>query len=372
MEYLGKLSMKKKLNNCIIKSLEVFKRVYEHSASGVYLYGAGFVGRWSIDYLENLGIPVLGFVDSDSHKWGMSVFGRNIFSPSDPKIVTAKVILISSRHAVIEIKKSLSHLPALIMSIDAFVVHFQGSEKIAQMESLFTSDNSSLQTFHAVLCSMLDGTSWPLSQFLDNQPLFGRFGFFNRDNEVFVDAGAYVGDSLERFIWSVNGVFKHIHAFEPGKAPFASMQKRVDRLVSEWAINPKKISLVNKAISSISSQVYVESGSQLTSTRVSHEEHDFDETSKIETISLDDYFNGEKFTFLKVDIEGSESKLLLGASSSIIMHRPRIALSVYHYPTDIFDLPNQLLNMNSEYTFSLGHHSTKLMETILYCRDKND
>ena len=59
----------------------------------------------------------------------------------------------------------------------------------------------------------------------------------------------------------------------------------------------------------------------------------------VEVVSLDEYFGGDRFTFLKVDVEGSEAELIDGAAKIIHYHRPRIALSVYHYPTDIFTLP---------------------------------
>lgn len=366
--------MSSELFDRLSKTEELYKKASGMAVEGVYLYGAGFVGRWALDYLEGIGAAVLGFIDSDTNKWNLTIMGKKIFSPTDPLVLSARVILISSRHAVPAIQKALAHLSATIMSIDAFVVQQQGKEKIQQIETIFSHDPRSLDTFWAVLISMLEGRTTALGRFADNRPFFDRFGFFNRDAEIFVDAGAYVGDSLERFVWSVNGVFRHIYAFEPGKAQFEAMQKRVNRLVSEWAIKPESISMVNKGISSKSGVVRVDDGVNLTQTKIENcsTGYEIDESVKVKTISLDEYFNGEKFTFLKVDVEGSESDLLSGAQKSIAEHHPRIALSVYHYPTDIFLLPQQCVQANSDYIFSLGHHSSRLMETVLYCRDKSD
>ena len=75
---------------------------------------------------------------------------------------------------------------------------------------------------------------------------------------------------------------------------------------------------------------------------------------------------------IKIDVEGSEKALLEGAAEVIKRCRPRIALSVYHYPTDIFELPIIIMQLNHNYQISLGHHSFQQMETVLYCRDKND
>lgn len=357
------------------QSSELYARVRANAFEGVYIYGAGFVGGWSVNYLEELGIPVIGFIDSNPQKWGSFVSGKQVFNLDEPEVRAAKVILIGSRHAVSSIEKALAHLPALIMSVDAFVVHQQGKEEIDRLEALFSHDQQSVKIVRAVLLSMLEGTMKPLLDFADNRPFFDKFGFFNRDGEIFVDAGAYVGDSVERFLWSVNGVFKHIHAFEPGLTQYQAMTKRVDRLISEWALAPEKISLINKGVSDATKSVKIKKGSHLIQTRIEQKgcmEGDEGSELVVNTISLDEYFGGDAFTFLKVDIEGSESEMLDGALRSIKKWRPRIALSIYHYPIDIFHLPNKCFNLNPDYNFSLSHHSSQLMDTVLYCRDKND
>jgi len=368
--------MKIELIQKIKETSDLYSRVVSEASDGVYLYGAGFVGRWSIDYLEAMNIPVLGFIDSDESRWGSNFEGKNIYSPSDKLIKSAKTIIISSRHAVPDITASLCHLSATLMSIDAFVVHHQGKESIQEVELLFANDNTSLETFYAVLLSMLEGKTAVLGPYTNSNAFFDHFGFFNRSSEVFVDAGAYVGDTVERFIWSTNGVFSKIHAFEPGKIQFNAMEERVKRLISEWALKPNTIQLINMGLSSGSFTTYLSDTPNLIQTRlqknyVSNSENVQNKT-KIETISIDEYLSGEKLTFLKVDVEGSETELIQGAANSIVKFRPRIALSVYHFPTDIFTLPTLCKNKNKDYRFTLGHHSSQLMDTVLYCRDKND
>ena len=73
--------------------------------------------------------------------------------------------------------------------------------------------------------------------------------FVNTGNEYFIDAGAYVGDTVEKFIWVNNGGFKHIYAFEPGIIQFNALVKRKERLINEWALDPDSISLINAGLS---------------------------------------------------------------------------------------------------------------------------
>jgi FkbM family methyltransferase len=342
---------------------------------GVYLYGAGFVGSWSVGYLHELGIHINGFIDSNPKKWGDEVSGVKIYSLTEAKLKNPECILITSRHHVRMVKESISSLAAIKLSVDSFVVHAEGKENISILADLFQHDSQSFNTFYAILLSMLEGETRCLSNYANSRPFFDQFGFFNRDGEIFVDAGAYVGDSLERFIWSVNGVFKHVHAFEPGKKQFEALSMRVDRLLDEWALSTEQIILVNKGISNTSGSLRVAYTEQLVQTRFEPNHRFLAESrteSNVEVVSLDNYFQGDRFTFLKVDIEGSELALLKGATQCIKTFRPRIALSVYHFPTDIFCLLLKCKEINPDYVFFLGHHSSQLMDTVLYCRDRNE
>ena len=157
---------------------ELYARIRAASVEGIYIYGAGFVGSWAVSYLEELGIPVIGFIDSDLKKQGCIVSGKPILGLDDPGARSAKVILIGSRHAVPSIENVLANSSALIMSVDAFVVHQQGNEEIDRLEALFSHDQQSLKTVQAVLLSMLEGTTKPLSDVADNMPFFWEVWFF--------------------------------------------------------------------------------------------------------------------------------------------------------------------------------------------------
>jgi FkbM family methyltransferase len=360
----------------IAKSEDNYKRIQNNLSDGVLLYGAGFIGQWSVQYLESQKIKIKGFIDSNKKKWGKSYKNKLIFSPRDQLVQKAKIIIITSRHAVNEIKKSLHFLQAELISIDAFVIHNTSHEEIIKIESLLSHDIKSIETYHGIIKSMLSGLKGHLSKFSNNFPFFNEFGFFNRDGEIFVDAGAYVGDSLERFIWSVNGVFNHIYAFEPGKLQFDALDYRVKRLIKEWALDSNSISLINKGLSSKKGVTEIIENDNLIQTRLNNEyksnKDNITETKKIKKISLDEYFKEEKFTFLKVDVEGSEQELIIGSTKSIKTHRPKIALSIYHFPTDIFSLPILCNSINNQYIFTMRHHSSQLMDTVLYCKDKNE
>ena len=190
--------------------------------------------------------------------------------------------------------------------------------------------------------------------------------FSGSEKEFYVDAGAYVGDSMERFIWSQNGVFSKIYAFEPGPRQFAALRGRTERLIDEWALDSTSIELINAGLNEIECSVSVGSYSdQITNLSI----HSSSETTGMtaDVVSLDNFLKGDRVTFLKADVEGMEIALLKGARSSIRQQKPKIAICVYHYPTDIPDIANYLAELVPEYQFALRHHSPQLMETVLYC-----
>jgi FkbM family methyltransferase len=363
------------LRRAIADSRSSFQAVLDRASAGVYLYGAGFVGRWSVAYLADLGLPVKGFLDSDERKRGTVVCGTPVLSMEDLRRDPSAPILITSRHAVPAISRLLAGVPNPVVSIDAFVVHHESPACLARVESLFALETSSLRTFHAILLSMLAGHTRSLAPYASAQPFFDRFGFFNRDGEVFVDAGAYVGDSVERFIWSVNGAFRQIHAFEPGRPQFHALTQRVSRLRQEWALADDCIRLNNQALSAFDGRVQVAQGDLpiRTSVGIAPAPAASDvPVGDIEAVTLDACFSDQPYTLLKVDVEGSEEALLQGGATTLARYRPRIALSAYHFPTDIFRLPLQVQAINADYEFALGHHSSQLMDTVIYCRDRHD
>ena len=47
--------------------------------------------------------------------------------------------------------------------------------------------------------------------------------------------------------------------------------------------------------------------------------------------------------------------------------RPKMALSVYHRPDDLFRIIGLVGNLNIPYNYALRHHSHLLIDTVLYC-----
>ena len=91
-----------------------------------------------------------------------------------------------------------------------------------------------------------------------------------------------------------------------------------------------------------------------------------DNLQTIEGISLDEFLQNERVTFIKMDIEGAEYDALKGAEHIIRTQKPRLAISIYHDKNHIVDIPALLLSFREDYRFYIRHYSLLGNETVLY------
>ena len=76
--------------------------------------------------------------------------------------------------------------------------------------------------------------------------------------------------------------------------------------------------------------------------------------------------------YIKMDIEGSEAEALTGAHETITRFRPKLAVCLYHNPTDLWTIPAALKRQYPFYQIYLAHHSLHAEETVLYAIDRPD
>jgi hypothetical protein len=87
--------------------------------------------------------------------------------------------------------------------------------------------------------------------------------------------------------------------------------------------------------------------------------------------TVDQTFNNLGINLIKMDIEGAEKEVLLGGKKYIKEFSPFLAIAIYHKPTDLFEIPSIILDINPNYKFLLRLYSENLRELILYCIPAN-
>lgn len=86
----------------------------------------------------------------------------------------------------------------------------------------------------------------------------------------------------------------------------------------------------------------------------------------VQGMDLDSVLGDKKVTFLKMDVEGSELRALLGAKGIIQQQKPKLAICIYHKSWDFVDLGRQILDIVPDYRFYIRHYASDTCETVLY------
>ncbi len=169
------------------------------------------------------------------------------------------------------------------------------------------------------------------------------------NNQVFVDVGAYIGDTTQDFINTYNN-YKKIYCYEVTLETMAKLKNNLSKY--------NNIIYKNKAVSNDNSIMYLkESNINSSANQV-----DNSGTIEVETVSLDNDIL-EKIDIIKMDIEGSEYNALIGCKNHIINDNPTLLISVYHNNEDLWKLPKLIYEYNNNYNFYLRYYSNYIFPT---------
>lgn len=159
------------------------------------------------------------------------------------------------------------------------------------------------------------------------------------EDEVFVDLGAWIGDSALNYI-NTYGSYRKIYCYEIGELNMAMAKKNLEGY--------SNIEFRQKGVGGKNGRMYVQSFNDSSCNKVVE-----DEVGKeVEVVSIDDDIS-EKVTLIKMDIEGAEQEALLGCKRHIQEESPKLLISVYHNNEDIWKIPRMIYEIKPDYHFYL-------------------
>jgi FkbM family methyltransferase len=178
-----------------------------------------------------------------------------------------------------------------------------------------------------------------------------------KPDEVFVDCGAFDGDSIRRFLALADSGFSRIVAFEPDPRNFQHLKEYVSTLPSDLRL---RVTVIGSAVGGETRKVHFSaSGSEHAAVTAAGD-------VEVNCVKLDGVLAGQHPTFLKLDVEGAELDALRGARELIRSQQPIIAACAYHRPNDLWDIPLFLHSIHADYSFYLRSHSSDAWETVIY------
>lgn len=170
----------------------------------------------------------------------------------------------------------------------------------------------------------------------------------------YVDGGAYIGDSFRKLLTSYpDFAVQCAWLFEPDSSNYAQMIKAVRTMDVNCFCVP--LGLSDRA------QILSFSGGVGEAGRF-----DADGNGSVATVGLDELLGSQEIDFIKLDIEGAEAEALRGAARIIDKHRPVLAISCYHKPNDLWELPQLIDQLANGYKLFLRQHAYNSFDSVLY------
>lgn len=284
---------------------------------GYILFGAGREGKKACDILKACNKKIIAWCDNNKNLWGTTLEGIPVISPA--MLINdyrEQTVIITPRNGILEICQQL-----LMMEFPR--------------DKIFIPKNGFLLGF----CGR---------QYFDM--------FEAEKEEIFVDAGCWNGETTKQFKDWCNGNYHKIFAFEPDEFCW----KQCENMFEKERID--NVVFIKKGTWKHSGMLYFK-GNGIGGSRICEKEEALD---KVQVGSIDDELRGEKVTFIKMDVEGSEMETLMGAKESILKYKPKLAVCVYHKNEDLWKLADYVLQLNPEYKIYLRHYTTCSYETVLY------
>lgn len=172
-------------------------------------------------------------------------------------------------------------------------------------------------------------------------------------NEVFVDAGSYDGNTSVAFANWCDNRYHKIYAFEPHPISADICKKTFQSHGLE------RIELINAGTWSEETNLLFNSKSSAGS-GITNKGDILVPVTSIDKVCKD------RVTFIKMDVEGSELESLKGAYNVIRKHHPKLAISIYHKPEDVITIPYYIMQLSQDYQFYIRHYASNYWETVLY------
>lgn len=323
----------------------------------IVLYGTGNGADKILDTLEAYGIKVSDiFMSNDFFREDATFRGFKLLSYDDIKCkyddcVIVLAFAVFRRDMLKRISEMSKEYELRAPCVSVFGSDYFSMETLEKYESEINkaysllSDDLSREVFVKSLEYRISGKiDYLFDCQTERDEVFSNVIKLSSD-EVYVDLGAYRGDTIEEFLLMTHGKYKKIYALEPDSKNYAKLIENMGTLDNAEFLN--KASWCDERVMNF------EGGGGRNSNLVNQ---NIEKPEVVHTIDVDSVLAGERATYIKMDVEGAEHETLRGLKKTLIEFKPKLIVSGYHRTCDLFTLPILINEINPEYKIYLRHH----------------
>jgi len=354
----------------------LYDRIAAPLGEKLALFGAGEFGQLVLRRLRTVGVEPCCFSDNNRSVWNTTVNGVEVISPAVAverygQTASFVVTVFNGSSAIRQLtemgckrvlpatplfwKYSAEFMPDLGIGEPERIV--EDEEHIRQCFTLFADDTSRKE-----LCDQISWRYWMEPQYLPLPQNSGEIYFptdlvKDNDTEVFVDCGAYDGDSIRSFLRRGHS-FSHWYALEPDAQNRALLSNFIATLPADLQ---QKLTVWPYAAGNMDGQVsFVATGD--VASKVSSSKTGLSiESRKLDSLPL-------RFTptYIKMDIEGAEPDALAGAVNLLRSAQPVLAICLYHRLEHLWQIPNLIHCLSPGYSIFLRRYAEDGWEQVCY------
>lgn len=371
--WLEKLSMLRNRNDAISCLLQHHPALQNGIPPQVAILGSSELAASLIEPLAVLGINLAGIFDHNPQKQGKKLNGIPISAAEALHDLGTNIPIVTATHQSGKAHEALIRegftaiIPFPVLQLikpGHFPAHpfYSGviDDLLNSREKLWhfykqLPDELSRATFDAVIgfrltfdSSLLDRVVAPFPYCSPDVMQFGT-------DEFILDGGAFNGDTAHLITEVTANRFKRMIAVEPSEAPYREL---CARFASDKRIEPVKACLYD----SQSTLYFDTSDSRVSAISATG--------MPCHAVTIDSLVGNDTISFIKLNIEGAETKALQGARECIRRHSPKLAIALYHTPQDLWQIPELIHEIRDDYHFFLRQHDSGIIETVLYAIQK--
>jgi FkbM family methyltransferase len=331
------------------------------SSLPLVIYGAGVRASRLAELLSKNNIHNYVFaVDRGFEKEGTVFFSEEI----DGLYEKYNLLLGHSFLHSLEIPPQFKHAAKMFSIVgvtrNESISHSFLEEHLALFEETLSwqQDELSVKSMLAYLKGKLTYNGSYLVPYIKAPQYFQQEIFTQRGDIVYVDCGAYTGDTIAKFITFYPN-YNKIIAVEPSPSNLVALQAYIERE------RLKNIEIVQKGCADYSGVVkFVDDCGNKMGNMISENGN-----LTIEVEKMDNFVDKTSpVSLIKMDIEGAELSALKGARETILRNEPVLAICAYHKPDDLITIPQYIKSLVPEYRFYFRLHPGALVldEAVLY------
>lgn len=328
----------------------VWERAKE-SEKPILIYGTGNGADKILDELQRLDITVSGVFASDGFVRNRTFRGFPVMGYSQAKEKYGDFLTLisfgSQRKEVIENFIKISK-ETETCSVDVPVYgdnifnrdfYNEHKDEIEQVRKLLCDEKSKTVYENIINFKLTGDINYLLSCETPREEAYKNILKLGND-EIYMDLGAFNGDTIEEFLSNVSS-YKKIYAAEPDIKNFAKLEKNTQHLGN--------IERINACISDHCGEIcFSKHGGRNGNADTNG--------NTVKCMTVDSILGDNDVTYIKFDVEGLEKEAINGAKETIKRCRPKMLVSCYHRSEDIFTLPLQIMSIRDDYKIFIRHN----------------